>query len=78
MSTERSAIIDVLENSPEPMTPIQISQETDMKRANVRQLLKKLVIAGEVVIKGRSQYFRAKKDLVNIRSQDHNERENEF
>jgi hypothetical protein len=49
-----------------------------MKRANVRQLLKKLVIAGEVVIKGRSQYFRAKKDLVNIRSQDHNERENEF
>jgi DNA-binding transcriptional regulator GbsR (MarR family) len=76
MSTEGS--IDVLENSPEPMTPIQISQETDMKRANVRQLLKKLVIAGEVVIKGRSQYFRAKKDLVNIRSQDHNERENEF
>lgn len=55
-STERTAILDVLKDATEPLGPITITQETGMKSANVRQLLPKLVIAGEVFKAKRSQY----------------------
>lgn len=48
-STERNKILDVLRDATEPLGPIAIAQETGMRRLNVRQLLLKLVIAGEVL-----------------------------
>jgi hypothetical protein len=47
-SNERTSILDVLKAATEPMTPIVIAQEADMPRANVRQMLRRMLKAGEV------------------------------
>jgi hypothetical protein len=57
LSTERAAILEALESANEPMTPIQVAQETGLNRGSVRNILRKLVIAGEVLSPKRSQYL---------------------
>ncbi|WP_238206667.1 AAA family ATPase, partial [Methylobacterium aerolatum] len=53
---ERGAVLAALEDATEPMSPGEIADETRMSNQNIRQLLVKMVKAGEVVKVGRGQY----------------------
>lgn len=55
-SGERKAIIKVLSEATEPMTPREISDATNMPPNNIKQLLRKMAIAHEVVKVGRAKY----------------------
>jgi len=57
---ERKAILDVLFDAEEPLSPTAIAQETSMKCPNVKKLLGKMVSAGEVVKLKRGQYCHPK------------------
>jgi DNA-binding transcriptional ArsR family regulator len=56
-SDERGAILATLQDSGEPMSPSDISAATRMPARNVRQLLFKMVKAGQVEKKGRGSYI---------------------
>jgi hypothetical protein len=47
-SSERSVIIAAITDHGEPMTPVEIADATGQRRANVRQLLRKMVKSGEL------------------------------
>jgi hypothetical protein len=53
---ERSAILDVLEQAGEPMTPAEIADAAGMSRNNAKQLLFKMAKAGEVTKARRGRY----------------------
>ena len=53
---ERGAILAVLFDSEEPMKPADVALATGMSGTNVRQLLYKMVKAGEVVKTKRGLY----------------------
>jgi hypothetical protein len=53
---ERGAVLAALGDATEPMSPGEIADETRMSNQNVRQLLVKMVKAGEVLKVGRGQY----------------------
>lgn len=55
-SGERGAILDALQACGEPMTPTEISGAAGMPCNNVRQLLFKMMKAGEVEKSGRGRY----------------------
>jgi len=54
---ERKTILDVLVAAEEALSPTEIAKEARMKGDNVRQLLKKMVKAGEVVKAKRAKYL---------------------
>jgi hypothetical protein len=56
-SDERSKIIDALKEAEIAMTPLQIAAEVGIRRENVRQLLGKMVEAGDVMKGARSRYY---------------------
>jgi DNA-binding IclR family transcriptional regulator len=56
-SDERGTILAALQDSAEPMSPSDISAATRMPPRNVRQLLFKMVKAGQVEKKGRASYI---------------------
>ena len=53
---ERKAILDVLLEAAEPLSPTEIAGAAGMKYANVKKLLGKMVTAGEVVKLKRARY----------------------
>jgi predicted ATP-dependent serine protease len=55
-SYEREAIIKVLKANDEPMSPKSIADELEMPVNNIKQLLRKMVIADEVEKKSRGKY----------------------
>lgn len=55
-SQERAAILDVLANATEPMGPKEIADALGAEVNNVKQLLYKMAISGEVQKQGRGQY----------------------
>ncbi|WP_336491301.1 AAA family ATPase [Methylobacterium nigriterrae] len=54
---ERRAILEALRNAAEPLSPAAISAATGMRGLNVRQLLLKMVKAGEVIKCGHGRYW---------------------
>jgi hypothetical protein len=59
---ERSAILHVLREAEQPMSPAQIAERTNMPRNNVRQLLYKMVQRGEVRKEGRGKYVQPERE----------------
>jgi AAA domain/IclR helix-turn-helix domain len=58
---QRSAILSALEQSEEPLSPADIAEATGMARNNVKQLLLKMVKAGQVLkAEGRGRYMHPK------------------
>jgi AAA domain len=55
-TSERSAILAVLRDVGEPMTPGEIAAAVGMRGDNVRQLLVKMVTVGEIIKAGRGRY----------------------
>jgi hypothetical protein len=55
-SGERNALLDVLRNASEPMTPAELAASVGMLPNNVKQLLFKMVKSGEVMKTTRGQY----------------------
>lgn len=53
---ERSVILDALRDSGEPMSPAEIADALGLQRNNVRQLIFKMVKAGELVKAQRGRY----------------------
>jgi hypothetical protein len=53
---ERGSVLDALADAGEPMSPTEIADATCMPGNNVRQLLFKMVKAGEIVKEGRGRY----------------------
>lgn len=60
-SKERYAILEALKNATEPMTPVTISEETGISRANVRQLLRRMK-DGDEVLRGNKKALYAHPD----------------
>jgi len=57
-STERTTILDALKEAPNGMTPSELAAETEMKAANVKKLLGKMVRDGQVIkAEGRGRYL---------------------
>ena len=56
-SEERNTILNALRLSTEPMSPTELADVTGLKVGNVRRLLGKMVIDGEVVKEGRGRYW---------------------
>lgn len=68
---ERAAILNVLRVANKPMTPAGLAEETGMPGVNVRQLLLKMVVAGEVLKRGRGLYLHPERfDLLNPDNND--------
>jgi len=64
-SDERGAILTVLTDATEPMTPRDIANDADMKRNNVDRLLGKMAKAGEILKVQRGRYIHpARTDLL--------------
>ncbi|VVT02599.1 AAA family ATPase [Hoeflea sp. EC-HK425] len=57
ISSERKAIIEVLENAEKPMGPKAIAEALDQPEDNVRQLLTSMARDGEVKKEGRGKYI---------------------
>ncbi|KAB0678097.1 hypothetical protein [Aureimonas leprariae] len=55
-SDERGRILSALLIADELLTPVQIANDTGMRRNNVDPLLSKLRKAGEVLVSGHAQY----------------------
>jgi hypothetical protein len=60
-TNERAAILSVLIDADEPISPRDIAAETGMPRNNVDQLLFKMAKAGEVLKSGRGHYIHPSK-----------------
>jgi hypothetical protein len=56
LSDERAAILAVLSDAPNAMSPTDIAKATGQPNGNVRYLLNKMTSAGEVVKEGRGRY----------------------
>ena len=56
LSTERRVIIDTLADNPEPMTPTELSAAVCKPLNNIKQLLFKMVKAGEIQRAGKGRY----------------------
>jgi hypothetical protein len=67
-SRERSVIISAITDNGEPMTPVEIAGATGQRKANVRQLLRKMAKSGELHKIGN----RSSKDAVYPNHTDHN------
>lgn len=74
---ERGSILAALEDADEPMSPTDIADATKMPNQNIRQLLVRMVKAGEVVKAKRGLYVHPDNvtdcDLVRGRSPRHND-----
>lgn len=57
ISSERKAIIELLQNAEEPMGPKAIAEALNQPEANVRQLLTSMATDGHVKKQGRGQYI---------------------
>jgi RecA-family ATPase len=55
-SDERQAILSILSGTDQPMSPAEIAEELGVPGTNVRQLLRKMVQAGEVAVLGKGKY----------------------
>ncbi|HKH27678.1 MAG TPA: AAA family ATPase [Sphingomicrobium sp.] len=60
-SDERSAIIGVLEESAEPLTPREIADLAELSYASIRMMRTRMVKSGEIERKGRGCYIAASK-----------------
>ncbi|MFN4141644.1 AAA family ATPase [Aestuariivirga sp.] len=60
-TSERGAILAVLEDAEEPLKPVDIANLADMRRNNVDRLLGKMMKAGEILKAGRGQYVHPSK-----------------
>jgi ABC-type methionine transport system ATPase subunit len=63
---ERAAILSVLIDSNEPISPLAIAAETGMPRNNVDQLLFKMAKAGDVRKAGRGHYLHPSKQTAHV------------
>ncbi len=55
-SDERREILKLLQGSKEPMTPAEVADLGDMRRANVRQMMRRMVEAGTISKAGYGRY----------------------
>jgi AAA domain-containing protein/IclR-like helix-turn-helix domain-containing protein len=67
-SDERSVIIAAIADNGEPMTPVEIAEATGQRRANVRQLLRKMTKSGQLFKIGKRYWI----DPVYPDHTDHN------
>jgi hypothetical protein len=58
-SDERSAIIGVLEQSAEPLTPREIADLAELSYASIRMMLTRMVKSGDIRREGRGRYIAA-------------------
>jgi biotin operon repressor len=63
-SDERHAVLAALEEADGPMSPAEIAEELKVSGANIRQLLRKMVQAGEVETVGRGRYIPGREEAI--------------
>lgn len=69
---ERTQILDELKDADEPMSPVDLSAATGMVSLNLRQLLHKMMKAGEVTKVGRGRYRHPDRSDLDNNKDPHN------